>query len=98
MYRMALTRYRSATRKQPVPGWGAAPSRPLLSKERGAPGGSAADFQASTPARVEPTEGPVCRPPAQTAPTKIATAVIKLRRGCRGMRLQVSRALQIVRD
>ena len=38
------------------------PDGPLV-QGAGGPIGSATNFEASTPARVEPTEGAVCRPP-----------------------------------
>jgi hypothetical protein len=50
------------------------PDGPLV-QGAGGPTGSATNFEASTPASVEPAEGPA-DPLHRTAPAKIATAVI----------------------
>jgi hypothetical protein len=62
MYLIALTRYRSGNRRQPLPGQGTTPLTACLCARRGDIG-SATNFEASTPASVEPAEGPLCRPP-----------------------------------
>jgi hypothetical protein len=62
-----VSRYRSAARRQPLPGWGTPPPDGPLVQGAGGPTGSATNFETSTPASVEPAEGPA-DPLHRTAP------------------------------